>query len=411
MALACAAGAAHGQDEGIFADFRTSMGAFTVRLDYERAPRAVAGFVGLATGEQAWADPQGNIWNRPFYDGTIFHRVVKDAATNGIAIQGGGIISLSVDTNTGVVSTNFSNAGYQMLESVTNGLFHSNGVISMANSGPNTDGSQFFITSTNVPGWDGSYSVFGHVVSGQTVVAEIADMPVQGRGSRPVTDVVLSNVTIRREGVAAETFDIHGQGVPIVESGPMRAYASGDNLVLEVELAQNTETLFRESDDLNYWEPSFDFGVRSAATLILTNTVLRAQLGDTYFFHASRIRYPIPITTPLQHRGKTYTFTWFTTSSVMYEAHFGQDFLTPGYFVETTGGNVTNGQLLSAAETWSRGAYSARLVFLDSRNRQYQFTLGFNPEAITNRFTGLAGEIIMGQFVPRMQLSGTFTVE
>lgn len=411
MALVCAACAAHGQEEGIFADFRTSMGEFTVRLDYERAPRAVASFVGLATGEKAWADPQGNIWNQPFYDGSIFHRVVKDAATNGIAIQGGGIISLSVNTNTGVVTTNFSNAGYQMLEFVTNGLVHSNGVISMANSGPNTDGSQFFVTSTSVPVWDGSYSVFGNVVSGQSVVAEIADVSVQGTGSRPVTDVVLSNVMIRREGAAAETFDISAQGVPIVESGPMRAYASGDDLILEVELAQNTETLFRESDGLDYWEPSYDFGVRSDATRILTNSVSRAQLGDTYFFHASRIRYPIPVTTPFQHRGQKYTFTWFTTSSVTYEASFGPNYLTPGSFIETTGGSVANGQLLSAAESWTRGAYSARLVFLDSRNRQYQFTLGFNPEAATNRFTGLAGEIILGQFVPRMQLSGTFTVE
>jgi len=318
---------------------------------------------------------------------------------------------LSVNTNTGVVTTNFSNAGYQMLEFVTNGLVHSNGVISMANSGPNTDGSQFFVTSTSVPVWDGSYSVFGNVVSGQSVVAEIADVSVQGTGSRPVTDVVLSNVMIRREGAAAETFDISAQGVPIVESGPMRAYASGDDLILEVELAQNTETLFRESDGLDYWEPSYDFGVRSDATRILTNSVSRAQLGDTYFFHASRIRYPIPVTTPFQHRGQKYTFTWFTTSSVTYEASFGPNYLTPGSFIETTGGSVANGQLLSAAESWTRGAYSARLVFLDSRNRQYQFTLGFNPEAATNRFTGLAGEIILGQFVPRMQLSGTFTVE
>ena len=70
--------------------------------------------------------------------------------------------------------TNFANAGYTMPEAVANGLLHTSGVISMANSGPNTDGSQFFITTTNVPGWNGGYTVFGHVTTGLNVVTDIA---------------------------------------------------------------------------------------------------------------------------------------------------------------------------------------------------------------------------------------------
>ena len=190
LLLAVAGREAPGQTNGIFADFSTSKGAFTVWLDHERAPRAVASFVGLATGEGGWLDAQSNVWHRPFYDGSLFHRVVKVVEsnevavwTNGIAIQGGGLLARTVNTNTGVTTTNFLGPGYAMLESATNGLAHSNGVISMANSGPNTDGSQFFITTTNVPGWNGSYSVFGHVTAGMNAVTSSFRAPFSSKSS------------------------------------------------------------------------------------------------------------------------------------------------------------------------------------------------------------------------------------
>lgn len=412
MALVCAACAAHGQDEGIFADFRTSMGEFTVRLDYERAPRAVAGFVGLATGQSGWVDGETNLCQRPFYDGTIFHRVVKDENTNGLAIQGGGLMSLSVNTNTGVVTTNFTHAGYRMLDSVTNGLSHSNGVISLANSGPNTDSSQFFITATNVPGWDGSYTVFGNVVSGLSAVASIAAVAVQGAGSRPVEDVILHSVVIRRIGVAAETFDLSAQGVPSPEAAPMRVYRSGDNLNIEVELATQTKPLlFSESTDLFEWGrsvflPAVQFYVDP--TQVLAQSVPLEVLGERYFFHVARIRYSVPLTAPASHRGRTYTLHWNTTPPVIYEARFAASMLEVGTFTETINGEAEEGQLLSGFESWTRDAYSARLVFLDWRNRQYQFTVGFNPGAVTNRFTG---RVIDGGSGQSIQIDGTFTVD
>ena len=84
-------GSAGAQTNGIFADFTTSLGDFTVWLDAERAPRAVASFVGLATGETGWLDPQGNVWHKPFYDGSLFHRIATNSAGKPLAIQGGGI--------------------------------------------------------------------------------------------------------------------------------------------------------------------------------------------------------------------------------------------------------------------------------------------------------------------------------
>ena len=377
--IAC--GPAWGQTNGIFADFSTSKGDFTVWLDYSNAPRAVASFMGLATGEIGWADPQGNVWNKKFYDGSIFHRVVKDTNGLGIAIQGGGFASVSGTT------TNFANAGYTMLESVTNGLLHSNGVISMANSGPNTDGSQFFITATNWPSWNGSYSVFGHVTTGMNVVTSIAAVAVQGQLERPVADVVLSNVVIRRVGAAATNFNIASQGVPIVESGPMRNYTSGSNEILEVEMASQSELMFRESTNLQSWESS-DWGFYTNATGVLTGAVPRVALGDTYFFHASRIRYPTPITSPLDNRGRYFTFWWNTSPSVKYEVVFNANYLISGQYQVTTT-NVVTGPVF-VGDSWTRDPYSARLYFRDNLGtfgREYTYSLGFNPGQTTNRFT------------------------
>lgn len=387
--MAISAAAARGQTEGIFADFSTSKGAFTVWLDHSNAPRAVASFVGLATGASGWADPQGNVWHKPFYDGSLFHRVPKDANTNGIAIQGGGLPSLSVNTNTGVVTTNFANAGYYMLESTTNGLLHTNGSISLANSGPNTDGSQFFIMATNRASWDGSYSVFGHVTTGMNVVTSIAAVAVQGQWERPVQDVVLSNVTIRRVGASATNFNIASQGVPVAESGPLAARTSGENLILEMELRTQTKPAFRETTNPELgWESSdvVSGGYYTNGTTILTSSVPRAVLGDKYFFHVSRTRYPTPITTPANVRARKFTFWWNSVPAVKYEASFATNWLTAGAYTVTTT-NVVTGSIFFG-ETWVRNPYSARLIFYDNSGKGYDYSLGFNPGQATNRFTG-----------------------
>lgn len=403
-------GSAWAQTNGIFAEFKTSMGDFTVWLDHERAPRAVASFVGLATGETGWLDERSNIWHRPFYDGSIFHRVVKDAQTNGIAIQGGGYLWRSVDTNTGAVTTNFSGPGYAMLENVTNGLAHSNGVISMANSGPNTDGSQFFITTTNVPYWDGSYSVFGHVVSGMPVVASIAAVAVQPANERPLGDVALSNVVVRRTGAAAEAFDVAAQGIPSPESTPMAAYRAGTNLELRIELAPQTRPLmFSESADLQTWEhgrllpPGVDFYTNAAQ--ILPGSIPLASLGAKYFFHSSRVSYPVPITAPTSHLGRTFTFKW-TAPDMTYSVTFSTNAaaMSPGWVKEGTNAPVAR---VVFGSSWSRDAYMGRLYFIDDLAREYRYSLGFNPAQPTNRFTGTWNFFTNGSV--RFSMAGTFT--
>ena len=397
-----------GQTEGIFADFTTSMGNFTVYLDHVRAPRAVASFVGLATGEGSWADPQGRVWRaRKFYDGSIFHRIATNAAGVPLAIQGGGIPSFSVNTNTGVVTTNFANAGYVMPESVENGLVHTNGAISMANSGPNTDGSQFFIMTTNWPGWDGGYTVFGHVTTGMNVVTSIAAVAVQGSGSRPVVDVALSHVAIRRVGASAEAFSITNQGVPVAETGRMRHYASGTNQILEFEIASQTGMKLCETADLQTWETS-DWGVYDGATNVWTTSVPRAVLGDLYFFHLSRIRYLTPITTPASVRTRTFTFWWNTVPELKYEATFATNWWVQGACRVTEGTNAPMTRSLFVGDSWTRNPYSARLFFQDGFGREYNYSLWFNPGQDTNRFTGQWKVITNSTWY---SISGTFTVQ
>ena len=393
FAVLCFLRPSWGQTNGIFADFATSKGAFTVYLDYERAPRAVASFVGLATGEKAWADPQGNIWNKPFYNNSIFHRVVKGTnalgVTNGIAIQGGGLPSLSIATN-GVVTTNFANAGYVMLEGVTNGLAHSNGVISMANSGPNTDGSQFFIMATNWASWNGGYSVFGHVTTGMNVVTSIAAVAVQGQWERPVEDVALHSVTIRRVGAAATNFNIAAQGVPVVEPGRMSATPAGTNLVLRMEQIPQTKLLFCESASLGSWNFS-NWGFYTGVSTVVTGSISQASLGDKYFFHATRTWFPVPITSMSSPRGRYFTFWWNTVPAVKYEVVFNSNWLVQGQYRVTTGTNAPILGLVFIGDSWLQEPYSARLGFQDDSGQVFSYSLGFNPGQATNRFTMSSG--------------------
>lgn len=416
LAGACAARA---QTEGIFADFVTSRGEFTVWLDHERAPRPVASFVGLATGETGWVDERTNVWRRPFYDGSIVHRIVKSGNAPAIAIQGGGYMWTSVDTNTGVVSTNFSGPGYTMLDTVTNGLLHSNGVISMANSGPNTDGSQFFITLTNVPFYDGRYSVFGHVVSGMEVVRDIAAAELAEGGERPLQDIVVSNVSVRRVGEAAEAFDVTAQGVPSPESAPVGLSwgESGDvaHAVFAVEVTSHSKPLlFSDALDVaafTNWDHQVMFSgldFHTGATVVLTDSWEVADLGRRHFFHASRILYPIPITAPRSNRGRTFTF-WWNELDLVYSATFHSNLLQQGTGWVQLGTNEPVARTIFGGDTWSRDAYMARLSFMDDFGREYRYKLGFHPGQVSNRFTGTFHD--MTNPAQRYGISGTFTWE
>jgi peptidyl-prolyl cis-trans isomerase A (cyclophilin A) len=164
------------------ARFVTSEGTFTVRLMPEHAPTTVANFVDLARGKREWKDPRDGVRKtEPIYDGTIFHRVIPDFMIQGGDPQG---------TGTG-------GPGYRFEDEVPPGgpAFDRPGLLAMANAGPNTNGSQFFVTVKPTPWLTGKHTIFGEVTEGMEVVETISAVRT-GAGDRPVTDVVLERVEI-----------------------------------------------------------------------------------------------------------------------------------------------------------------------------------------------------------------------
>ena len=169
---------------GVFAQFQTTLGNFTVRLCDSEAPRTVENFISLAEGTKEWMDPRTNQKvKRPYYDGVIFHRVI-----DGFMIQSGDPLGQGI-----------GGPGYTFADEFHPKLRHSKaGILSMANRGPNTNAGQFFITLGPTPHLDDRHSVFGEVVDGMDVVRKIGSSPTSDR-DRPTADIVINHVAIERK--------------------------------------------------------------------------------------------------------------------------------------------------------------------------------------------------------------------
>ena len=187
------------QANGIYADFTTSMGSFTCKLEYAIAPKAVANFIGLATGQRPWLDlPTGRARTNAFYNGLLFHRVVAN-----FVIQAGSPNGQGTD-----------GPGYVVPDEISPSLrFTNTGILAMANSGTNSNGSQFFITVTNTSFLNDGYTIFGELAGGTNVVIAISKVATDSN-DKPLTNVVIQSVGIRRVGTAAQAFDINAQNLP-----------------------------------------------------------------------------------------------------------------------------------------------------------------------------------------------------
>jgi peptidyl-prolyl cis-trans isomerase A (cyclophilin A) len=164
------------------ATFATSKGTFKVRLFPEHAPETVKNFVELATGQREWTDPRdGQRKAEPLYDGTVFHRVIPD-----FMIQGGD----PKGTGTGGPGYQFEDEFPPEAPSLDRP-----GLLAMANAGPNTNGSQFFVTVASTPWLTGKHTVFGEVIEGMDVVNSISSVQTDSR-DRPATPVVLERLEI-----------------------------------------------------------------------------------------------------------------------------------------------------------------------------------------------------------------------
>ena len=169
----------------LFAHFTTSEGKFTARLFDAEVPKTVANFTDLAEGTTEWTDPRtGKKSKQPYYNGTIFHRVIAD-----FMIQGGDPLGQGT-----------GGPGYKFADEFNAKLRHSKpGILSMANSGPNTNGGQFFITLVPTPWLDNKHSIFGEITEGMDVVNKIGKTATSKPGDRPVKPITINSVTIEKK--------------------------------------------------------------------------------------------------------------------------------------------------------------------------------------------------------------------
>ncbi|WP_299247924.1 peptidylprolyl isomerase [uncultured Aquimarina sp.] len=176
--------------DGIYAEIITNKGTAIAKLYYDATPMTVANFVSLAEGTNTMVDSLYK--EKKYYNGIIFHRIIKD-----FMIQTGDPLG----TGTG-------DPGYKFPDEIVDSLTHkSKGILSMANSGPATNGSQFFITLKETPWLNGKHTVFGEIVSGQDVVDSIGTVETKKPGDKPVSEVKMQQVNIIRKGKDAKAFD------------------------------------------------------------------------------------------------------------------------------------------------------------------------------------------------------------
>ena len=204
---------AQGLEPGVYVRFKTNRGVIIVKFEHDRVPHTTANMVGLIEGTIPWKDPaSGETVTRPFYDGLNFHRVI-----DGFMIQGG----CPLGQGTGGPGYQFSN------EIATNdpselppGLKHDEpGILSMANAGPDTNGSQFFLTLAPAPWLDTKHTVFGHVVVGMDVLSAIGKTKT-GERDTPLQPVVMEEVRVLRIGDAAKAWNPAKKTIPAAQGEP-----------------------------------------------------------------------------------------------------------------------------------------------------------------------------------------------
>lgn len=246
--------------DGLYAGFLTERGSFWCRLEWEKAPRTVANFVSLAEGTRDWIHfKTGKVERRPYYNGVTFHRTIDK-----FMIQGGSPNGLGTD-----------GPGYQFADEFHATLKHSKaGTLSMANSGKNSNGSQFFVTVTNTPWLDGVHSIFGEVVEGMDVVHAISKLPADANG-KPVAPVTISEVRILRIGAFAQAYDPASVRPVLPDVGVVPAallYTTTSLNLLTRARTNHYQHVFYGTDLVNWTSQT----IRSSATNLGANA-LRGQ--------------------------------------------------------------------------------------------------------------------------------------
>lgn len=323
--------------DGLYAVFQIRRGAvavgeFTCQLEFTKAPRTVANFVGLAEGTVPFLDAKlGHAVARPYYDGIVFHRVVP-----GFVIQGG---SPNGQGNDG--------PGYSFRDEFDTTLRHDKaGILSMANSGLNSNGSQFFVTLAATAWLNDVHSVFGHVVDGLNVVTNVA----QGD--------VIAKVSIIRNGAAAKQFTASSHGIPVVSDARPSLVAGGNGFLLNYAQPTNSEIFVYHSDDLARWTSVDGMEMHGTTSASVPRDVSAVTVGKSAkFFEVTRVQYPDALLTPASVAGKAVRLVdggGFTVAFSLTNAVSGNY-----QFIQSSG---ALGPFPVGSYSWSQEAYRGRLV-------------------------------------------------
>lgn len=327
------------EEVGLFADFSTSSGEFTVLLNYEAAPRTVSNFVGLAEGTRPWVDPLTGMIREdtPFYNGLIFHRVIE-----GFVIQGGCPLG-----------NGQGGPGYRFRDEVDNGLIHLPYVISMANSGPNTNGSQFFITVMARSHLDGVHTVFGEVVSGQSVIDMINQTETDSNDS-PVSPVLIESIIIRRVGPGAEAFTGESTELATVAgvSGSLRHDSESGNLTFHVSDGKAPTYLqVFTSTNLQDWTQG-NPGYAANSLWKEQPLDLGTLAGQRVFFNLVRVDYTDRLPSTVDALGNaTLSFNW-GSQNLFFEFDSSGLIGTGGYFNGESTEEIEILETINNSELW-----------------------------------------------------------
>ena len=369
---------------GIYAEFNTSMGSYTCALYYAQSPKAVANFIGLAAGQRPWLNlPTGLARTNPFYNGLTFHRVITN-----FVIQAGSPNGLGTD-----------GPGYAFVDEITNTLqFGGFGVLAMANSGPDSNGSQFFVTVSPQPSLNGGYTIFGGVYGGSNVVAAINLVSTDATG-KPLTNVYINTINIRRVGTAANAFDINAQGLPLVTNLNLAIALAGTNASLTFSNRLYADNRLYSSSNLVNWTAGL-LGIETALPISSTN--MQNLLAPAQFFRAAQIQYADTTRATKLWSGKTLTLFYTSglnaTNILVFNASGG------GTYTYTT-----NAPGIILGYNWFQAPYNGRMLPIGFS--------GLADQAFSMHFTTTTAGTFSGGVYPfgypitllAFGISGTFT--
>jgi cyclophilin family peptidyl-prolyl cis-trans isomerase len=275
--------------DGLYATWQTTHGDIVIELAFSNAPAACANFVGLMEGSRPWIDPRsGRVVSNRYYDGLTFHRVVSN-----FVIQTGSVRGNPSD-----------NPGYVFPDQFDPSLRHdASGVVAMANSGPDSNGGQGYITLAATPGLDDAYTVFGRVVEGMSNVMAIGAVPTDA-DDRPLTDVVITNTLVTRNGPDAEAFAVTHPDLPDVTARTIDLNRQ-DGPRLVVDLPDLTEGFLYRGDTLEAWTSRL-------STYALTGDTWSVSVPtqEVAFFHGASVTYAMDTNLPTSPAGWTWSLTF-----------------------------------------------------------------------------------------------------